>query len=475
MTQAYQTYINGTWQTTAGTIEVLNKFTNEPFATVPVATPQLVDEAVAAAKTAYQSFRKAPAHKRASILTRAADIIEERTEEIAAIISQEAGKAWKFSVNEVQRTVETFRFAAEEAKRIHGETIPVDASAFGENRFGYFIREPLGVIGAITPFNFPMNLVAHKVAPAIATGNTVVLKPASTTPISALLVAEVLEQAGLPAGVLNVVIGSGSEIGNALVEHPDCKKITFTGSPAVGEGIIRKAGIKKVTLELGNNSATIIEPDADLEKAAARCVVSAFANSGQVCISLQRIYVHEQCAEAFSKLFVDKVNQLKVGNPLDKDCDVGPLIASKELDRIEAWVEEAVQQGAKVATGGKKEGNLFQPTVLTQVQEEMKVMCMETFAPVVSLVSYSDFTEVLDRVNQSAFGLQAGIYTQNINKALQAVDDLEVGGVMINDTATYRVDHLPYGGNKLSGLGREGVRFAMEDMTTIKMVMINRN
>ncbi|MGD9948215.1 MAG: aldehyde dehydrogenase family protein [Desulfobulbus sp.] len=475
MMKAYQTYVDGQWLSTERTMEVINKFTGEPFATVPLADGALTEKAIASAKKAYQSFRKTPAHLRSAILDKAVALITAREEEIAKVISQEVGKAWKFSINEVQRSAETFKFAADEAKRLHGETIPVDASRFGENRFGYFIREPLGVIGAITPFNFPLNLVAHKVAPAIATGNTIVLKPASATPVSAIILAEILEEAGLPPGVFNVVVGPGGEVGDAIVVHPDCRKITFTGSPAVGGQIVRKAGIKKVTLELGSNSATIIEPDADLEKAAARCVVSAFANSGQVCISLQRIYVNRQCLDQFASIFVEKVKTLKVGNPLDKDCDVGPLISLTEVERIDGWVREAVAQGAVVATGGKGEGRVYQPTVLTQVTEDMKIMCMETFAPVVSIVAYDTFAEVIDLVNASEFGLQAGVYTNDINKALQAVDDLDVGGVMINDTATYRVDHLPYGGNKLSGLGREGIRFAMEDMTNIKMVMINRN
>ncbi len=475
MTKAYQTFVDGQWLHTDHAMEVINKFTGEPFATVPLADHALTQRAIAGAKKAFQTFRKTPAHQRSAILDKAVALIASREEEIAAVISQEAGKAWKFSINEVQRSAETFKFAAEEAKRLHGETIPVDASRFGENRFGYFIREPLGVIAAITPFNFPLNLVAHKVAPAIATGNTIVLKPASATPVSALILAEILEEAGLPPGVFNVLIGPGGEVGDALVVHPDCRKITFTGSPAVGGQIVRKAGIKKVTLELGNNSATIIEPDADLDKAAARCVVSAFANSGQVCISLQRIYVNRLCVDQFTRIFIDKVKALKVGNPLDKDCDVGPLITPSEVERIDGWVQEAVAQGAIIAVGGKGEGRMYQPTVLTQVCEEMKVMCMETFAPVVSIVAYDSFEQVLELVNGSEFGLQAGVYTNDINKALQAVDDLDVGGVMINDTATYRVDHLPYGGNKMSGLGREGIRFAMEDMTNIKMVMINRN
>jgi acyl-CoA reductase-like NAD-dependent aldehyde dehydrogenase len=475
MARDYKTLINGKWIETLSKLDVLNKFSGEVIARVAQADEALTNEAILAAEEAFKTFRRTPAHKRSEILEKTAAGILARADEIAEIISLEAGKAWKFSMNEVLRSAETFKFAAEEAKQIHGETIQIDASRFGENRIGYYLREPVGVIGAITPFNFPLNLVAHKVAPAIAAGNTVVLKPACSTPISTLILGEIMEQAGLPAGVLNIVIGSGSSVGETIVVSPKTKKITFTGSPGVGDQIIRKAGIKKVTLELGNNSATIIEPDADLEKTAARCVVSAFSNSGQVCISLQRIYVNRKCADEFTKMFVEKTKQLKVGNPLDKDCDVGPMIDPKELKRISEWVNEAVAQGAKVETGGMFDGMVYYPTVLTNVSESMKVMCMETFAPVVSVVPYDDFEDAIAMVNDSDFGLQAGVYTNDINKIMRAVDELEVGGVMINDTSTFRVDHLPYGGNKLSGLGREGVKFALEDMTTIKMVMINKN
>lgn len=475
MPKHYRTLVNGKWIETGKELEVKNKFSGETFAYVPQADETLTNEAIDAAEAAFRLFRRMPAHKRSDILEKTAQGILERADEIAEIICLEAGKAWKFSMNEVLRSAETFKFASEEAKHIHGETIQVDASKFGENRVGYFLREPVGVIGAITPFNFPLNLVAHKVAPAIATGNTVVLKPASSTPLSSIILAEIMEKAGLPAGVLNVVIGSGATVGDTIVISPKTKKITFTGSPGVGDQIMRKAGIKKVTLELGNNSATIIEPDADLEKTAARCVVSAFSNSGQVCISLQRIYVNSKCADEFTKLFVEKTKALKVGDPMDKACDVGPMIDAKELNRIDAWVKEAVAQGAVLAAGGRADGMIYYPTVLTNVTEDMKVMCMETFAPVVSIVAYDNFDDALAKVNDSDFGLQAGIYTTDINKAMKAVDELDVGGVMINDTSTFRVDHLPYGGNKLSGLGREGVKFAMEDMMTIKMVMINRN
>ncbi len=475
MTRAYKTLIGGEWLTTGKTMDVINKFSGEVFATVAVADMELTAMAVECAAKAFTTFRRMPTHQRARILEKVSDMLLARAEEIAETIACESGKAWKFAMNEVQRSSETFRFAAEEAKRGHGEVLPMDASRFGENRMGYFIREPIGVIGAITPFNFPLNLVAHKVAPAIATGNTVVLKPASSTPVSAIILAEILTEAGLPAGVFNVAIGPGTVVGDTIVVHPDCRKITFTGSAAVGEQIIRKAGIKRVTLELGNNSAAIIEADADLAKAAARCVVSAFANSGQVCISLQRIYVNRLVVGKFTGIFLEKVRALKVGDPLDRDCDVGPMIDARELERLDAWVKEAVAQGATVAAGGRAEGPIYLPTVLTDVTEDMKVMCMEAFGPLVSIVPYEDFGEALARVNNSNYGLQAGIYTNDLNRVLAAIDELDVGGVMINDTPTFRVDQMPYGGNKISGLGREGVRFAMEEMTNIKTVVINRN
>jgi acyl-CoA reductase-like NAD-dependent aldehyde dehydrogenase len=334
------------------------------------------------------------------------------------------------------------------------------------------MRSPLGVVSAITPFNFPLDLVAHKVGPALAVGNTLVLKPASTTPLTALKLAEILEEAGAPPGVFNVVVGPGGTVGEWLTVDPRIAKISFTGSPPVGEAIIRKAGLKKVTMELGNNSGTIIEPDADLSAAVPRCVMSSFANSGQVCISLQRLYVHKAVAKEFTKRFVEETKKLNVGNPLDKDCDVGPMIEEREAVRAEEWVKEAVKEGAKVLAGGKREGRVMHPTVLANVRAEMKVMCQEAFAPLVSIYEYDTFEDAVAMVEDSPYGLQAGVYTNDLKKAMYAVDRINVGGVMINDTSIFRVDHMPYGGNKLSGLGREGVRFACEEMTSIKMVMI---
>lgn len=469
---SYRLYIGGKWEGGKDTMPVIDKYTGETIGTVPLASKETVDRAIAAARAAFPGWSRTPAHKRFRILEKAANLLDRHKEEIAAIICREAGKAWKYSVGEVARSVETFQFSAEEAKRIHGETVPMDASTAGEGRVGFWLRCPVGVVTAITPFNFPLNLVAHKVGPALAVGNTLVLKPASTTPLTALRLAEILEEAGVPPGVFNVVVGPGGTVGEWLTVDPRIAKITFTGSPPVGEAIIRKAGLKKVTMELGNNSGTIIEPDADLDAAVPRCVVSAFANSGQVCISLQRLYVHKAVAKEFTKRFIAETKKLKVGNPIEKDCDVGPMIDEKEAIRAESWVKEAVAQGAKVLIGGKRDGRMMQPTVLSNVRSEMKVMCQEAFAPLVSLYEYESFDAAVRMVEDSPYGLQAGIYTNDLRKALQAVDRLNVGGVMINDTSIFRVDHMPYGGNKMSGLGREGVRFACEEMTSIKMVMI---
>jgi len=470
--KGYRLFVGGKWVEGKESLPVIDKYTGETFANVPVASRETTEQAIKAAHDAFPAWARTPAHKRYQILNKASRILESRQEEIATTICREAGKAWKYSVGEVSRSVETYRFSAEEAKRIHGETVPMDASFAGEGRVGFWLRSALGVVSAITPFNFPLNLVAHKVGPALAVGNTLVLKPASTTPVTAIHLAEILEEAGVPAGVFNVVVGSGGTVGEWLTVDPRIAKVSFTGSPPVGEAIIRKAGLKKVTMELGNNSGTIIEPDADLAAAVPRCVMSSFANSGQVCISLQRLYVHKAIAKEFTMRFLAETRKLKVGNPLEKDCDVGPMIEEREAIRAEEWVKEAVREGAKVLIGGKREGRVMHPTVLADVRSEMKVMCQEAFAPLVSIYEYDTFEDAVAMVEDSPFGLQAGVYTNDLKKAMYAVDQINVGGVMINDTSIFRVDHMPYGGNKLSGLGREGVRFACEDMTSIKMVMI---
>jgi acyl-CoA reductase-like NAD-dependent aldehyde dehydrogenase len=428
---------------------------------------------VKAARAAFDDWSARPAHERARVLRTAADLIAARSDEFARLIAREAGKALKHATAEVARSVETFTFAGEEARRIHGETIPMDASASGVGRIGFYLRMPLGVIAAITPFNFPLNLVAHKVGPALAAGNTIVLKPAEETPLTAVLMAEVFAEAGLPPHVLELVHGDGPTTGEALVTHAVPAKISFTGSPPVGARILQVAGLKRVTLELGNNSGTIVEPDADLAKAVPRTVMSAFANAGQVCISLQRLYVHEAIASRFIDEFVRQTDALVVGNPLDPRTDVGPLISDEAAQRAEQWIQDAVAQGARLLTGGRREGRLVWPTVLTDTRPEMAVMCREAFAPLVSIVTYRDYDEALRLLADTPYGLQAGVYTNDVRKAFAAVRRLDMGGVMVNDTSIFRVDHMPYGGNRMSGIGREGVRFAIEEMTSLRMVVFN--
>lgn len=473
MVKAYGMLIGGKWEAGADTIPVMDKYSGETIGTIPRASQADVDRAIDAAQSAFAGFAETPAHRRARILEKTSELLHKYQDDVAAIICREAGKAWKYSQIEVARAVETFKFAGEEAKRIHGETVPMDASVGAEKRFGFYIRTPVGVVVAISPFNFPLNLVAHKVAPAIAAGNTVVLKPATTTPLTAVRLGEILLEAGLPEGVYNLVYGEGGTVGEWLVADPRPAKISFTGSPPVGQHIMSRAGLKKVTLELGNNSGTIIEADGDIDAAVPRCVVSAFANSGQICISLQRLYLHQAIAKEFTRKFVEATAKLKVGNPLDKDCDVGPMIDEREAKRAEVWINEAVAQGAKVLVGGKREGRLLWPTVLDNVRHDMRVMCQETFAPLVSLVTYKNFDEALEFLADSPYGLQAGIYTRDIGKAFKAIKRVDVGGMMINDTSIFRVDHMPYGGNKMSGIGREGVRFAIEEMTNLRMVCFN--
>jgi len=473
MTQMRGMLIGGEWLTASDSFEVRDKYSGDVIGILPAATDEDVARATRAARDAFEAWSGSPAHERSAILRRAAEGIAARREELATLICREAGKAWKYSSAEVTRAVETFTFAAEEAKRIHGETVPMDASAAGVGRFGFYFRTPVGVVAAITPFNFPLNLVAHKVAPALAAGNCVVLKPAHATALTAVKLGEVLEEAGLPPGTFNLVHGAGRAVGEALVRDPIPAKISFTGSPPVGERILAQAGLKRVTLELGNNSGTLVEADADLDQAVPRCVLSAFANSGQVCISLQRLFLHESIAEEFTKRFLAATAALEVGRPLDRDCDVGPMIDDEAAERAEAWIREAVSDGARLLAGGTRKGRLLQPTVLAQTRPEMKVMCQEAFAPLVCLVTYADFEEGLRLLADTPYGLQAGIYTADIRKAFAAVKRIDAGGVMINDTSIFRVDHMPYGGNGLSGIGREGVRFAIEEMTNIRMVCFN--
>ncbi len=467
-------FIDGVWVEGTAYAPLYAPHSGEVIAEIPLADAAMVDRAIAAAEQAALVMRRMPAHQRATLLQKISDLIAARSEEAARIIALEAGKPIKTARGEVARTVQTYRFAAEEAKRIHGETLPLDAAPGGEGRVAYTVREPLGVVGAITPFNFPMNLVAHKVGPALAAGNTVVLKPASQTPLSAFFLAKIAEEAGVPAGALNVVTGSGGTVGNRLVDDPRVKAITFTGSPAVGIAIRNRAGLKRVTLELGSNSAVIVDRGVNLADVVPRCVFGAFAYSGQVCISVQRIYVVEELYQPFLEAFVDETRKLRGGDPLLEETDFSAMINPKETERALAWIDEAKERGARVVCGGTVEGRVLLPTVLTGVAPDAKVSCQEVFGPVVLINPVSSVEEAIARVNDSRYGLQAGIYTNDLRLALQAADELHVGGVMINDIPTFRVDHMPYGGVKESGMGREGIKYAIEELTELKLVAFKR-
>lgn len=470
--KTYHLLIDGEWTDGSSELTVRNKYTNELIAVVQQSGPDEVDAAIEAARMAGPAMADMPAHRRAAILLRSAELLTKRKEEFARTIAVEAGKALKYARGEVARGISTFTIAAEEAKRIHGETIPLDAVEAGEHYFGFYVRRPVGVVAAISPFNFPLNLVAHKVAPALAAGNTVVLKPASSTPITAIMLCQVLQEAGAPPGSINLAIGPGQTVGEQLVTDPRVAKVSFTGSPAVGERITNIAGLKKVTLELGNISPVVIGPQADLAFAAQRCAIGAYYNSGQVCISVQRIYAERPVYEPFAERFVSASEAMVVGDPLDERVDVGPMIDLREAERIESWVGEAQAGGADVRTGGSREGAVYFPTVLTQVTPDMKIMAKEAFAPVASVVMSDDFEAALEQANAGDYGLQVAVFTQDINQVLTAIDRLDFGGVIVNDSPAFRADHMPYGGNHRSGIGREGLRYAIEEMTNIQMVAI---
>jgi acyl-CoA reductase-like NAD-dependent aldehyde dehydrogenase len=463
-------WIGGEYRSASSYKELKNPFNLEILAHIGMANQEDVLTAIKEAEEAKEIMEEMPAFERAEILEKVAQYLKDEREECARLIAQEAAKPLKAAKSEVDRTIMTYTFAAHEARRIHGETVPMDAAPGGQGRLAFTIREPLGIIAAITPFNFPMNLVAHKVGPAIAAGNSVVLKPASQTPLSAYKIADYFHRAGLPAGALNVITGSGRKIGDVLMKDDRIKMITFTGSPEVGRYIRENSGLKRVTLELGSNSALIVDDGVQLEKIIPRIVNGAFAYQGQVCISIQRIYVHEKVFEAFVEKFVRETQKLKTGNPLEEDSDLSAMITRGDVQRTKDWVDEAISNGAELKAGGSFEEGIFQPTVLINVASSEKVSCEEVFAPVVHINSFRLFDEAINLVNDSKYGLQAGIFTNDIHKALQAAKKLHVGGVMINEIPTFRVDQMPYGGVKMSGMGREGIKYAVEEMTELKLI-----
>ncbi|WP_173915438.1 aldehyde dehydrogenase family protein [Halobacillus sp. Marseille-Q1614] len=464
-------FIGGDWREKIQTDEVLNKYTQEAFAETAVTEKEDVAHAVKCAKAAFSS--PFSMYERYEVLLRVAQLLKNNQEEFAKVIAKEVGKPISEARGEVGRSALTLEISAEEAKRIHGEEIPVEASPGSENRKAFTRRYPVGVVAAITPFNVPLNLVCHKIGPAIAAGNSVILKPAEQTPVSALLLTRLFEQAGLPKGRLNVLTGKGEEVGPWLTSNQDIAMFTFTGSPKVGQLIREQAGLRNVALELGNNSATIVHKDADINKSAQLVAQKSFNNAGQVCISVQRVYVHEDIYDQFLNRVKLETEQIKLGDPLDEETQMGPMIDEKEAIRIEEWVQEAADLGAQIETGGVREGVFYHPTILTHVNPDMKVCRQEVFGPVIAIDTYKDENEVIAQVNDSEYGLQAGLFTNDLGFTMKAMDQIHVGGLMVNDTSGYRVDHMPYGGVKKSGTGKEGPRYAIEEMTEEKIIVIN--
>src|ERR1700757_509332 len=465
-------FLDGKWIEEGDIVEIKAPYDGTVIANVSQGRREHAEAAVKAAVKAFGTTRRLPAFERQRVLRRVAQTISERKQEFFRTLAQEAGKPIKAARTEVERAIFTFNVAAEESTRIYGEYLPLDWQEFTAGRWGIVRRFPIGPVAGITPFNFPVNLVAHKVAPAIACGCSMVLKPAPQAPLCSLLLAECVQQAGWPDGGLNVLPLSNEDAG-LLVTDDRIKLISFTGSVPVGWDIKRRAGKKKVVLELGGNAAVIVHSDADLAYAADRCVTGGFAYAGQTCISVQRILVEHSVYGKFTDHLVEGVKQLKTGDPLDESADVGPLIRESDAVRTVAWIDEAVRAGARLLCGGRRNGLVVEPTVLTGTKPDMKVNCQEVFGPVVTVEPYKDFDQAIRQVNQSSYGMQAGIFTRDAKLLFQAYEELEVGGVIAGDVPSFRIDHMPYGGVKDSGLGREGLRYAIEEMTEPKLLVMN--
>jgi acyl-CoA reductase-like NAD-dependent aldehyde dehydrogenase len=464
--------LNGEWLTEGEPFEVVSPYDGAVVGMTFWATAKHAETAVKAAQRAFETTRKMPGFERQRILREISEGIRVRQEEFARLIASEAGKPIRTAREEVNRAVFTFAIAAEEATRIGGEWLPLDWQASAAGRGAIVRRFALGPILAISPFNFPLNLVAHKVAPAIAAGCTIVLKPAPKTPLTSLLLAEVIAKSGWPKGAFNVLNLSNPDA-ERLVTDDRLKMLSFTGSGPVGWALKAKSGKKKVALELGGNAAVIVHSDWPAEDAADRCVAGGYAYAGQTCVSVQRIFVHRDVEERFLSRLVDGVRKLKMGDPLDESTDVGPMINEDAARRAASWIDEAARAGAKIATGGKRTGSFLEPTVLTHTRPDMKVSCQEVFAPVVTVEPYDDFDDAIRRINDSPFGLQAGLFTRDARLLFRAFEELEVGGVIAGDMSSFRIDHMPYGGVKESGMGREGVRYAIEEMTEPRILVLN--
>ena len=466
-------YIAGKWMDSQDTIEVLNPFDGSVVDTVPNGGPQEVDQALESATRGARTMADLPAYERYRILMKAAALLRERQEDFAGLIALEAGKILRESRFEVSRAVETLELSAEEAKRVRGETIPLDAAAGAQGKFGFTLRVPCGVVVAISPFNFPLNLLCHKVGPALAAGNAVIAKPPSDTPLTGLRFTELLLEAGLPPEGIQCLTGPGGTVGEQLCSDPRVRKISFTGSPGVGERICQVAGIKKVTMELGSNSPLIIMPDADLEQVALATAATGYANAGQVCISTQRVLVNDRIYSDFLDALKPKVESIITGNPLNEQSQMGPMIREQDAVRIESWIKESVSSGARLITGGERQGSLLAPTVVADVQASARISCEELFGPAVAVTGFDNIDEAIALANDSKYGLSAGIFTRNLDWAMRFVREVHSGNLMVNWGPQWRVDLMPYGGLKQSGFGKEGPRYAVEEMTELKMVVFH--
>ena len=470
----HKLFINGAWEYGAQVRDIHSPYDGSAAAKVHFAGRAQVEQAIGHAEAAFARTRRLSSGERAAALEAVSSGISRRSKEIAESIVRSSGKPLKYAKGEVSRAVNTFKIASEEAKRLYGEVIPLDLTPQTKKRWGIVGHFPRGVIAGISPFNFPLNLVAHKAAPALATGNSFIIRPASQVSPTTMILAEIVAETDYPAGGFNAV-PCGYEAAEPLIDDERIKMITFTGSPDIGWDLKRRAHKKMVTLELGGNAAVVVEPDANLEYAVARTVMGGFAYSGQVCISIQRIFLHDAIYERFMTDFVAAVEKLTMGDPLDINTDIGPMINLGAAEQTEEWISEAADNGARIVCGGNRDGAMFEPTILTDVKPELRISWLEAFAPVVVVYRYHDYDDALKEVNHSMYGLQAGVFTNDLQKAYQAYGRLDVGGVIINDVPTFRIDHMPYGGIKESGFGREGLRYAIEEMTELKLMAINLN
>lgn len=473
MSKDYPIYLAGRWVTSNDRVEITNPYNNDVIGTTYLASAEQVEEAIVAAESAFQIMRTMPVFDRVAILMGLASRMREHRDALARMISLEAGKPIREAEVEADRGVFTVETAAEEAKRIGGDVMPLDLLPSSKGRFGIMRRFPIGPVSGISPFNFPLNLALHKLAPALASGNPIVLKPPTRDPLVMLMIAELLDDLGLPAGAVSI-LPMNREVGDILVEDDRFKLLSFTGSPDVGWEMKARAGRKKVVLELGGNAGVVVDDNSDLDYAAQRVRVGAFAYAGQVCISVQRVFVHEAVYESFKERLIAETGRIVLGDPLDRATDLGPMIDAKAATRSEGWINDAVAGGARVLTGGKADGRFLQPTIIENAPRESFVCSREAFAPLVTLFPVKSFKEAIEAVNDSLFGLQAGIFTNDLEKSLYAFENIEAGGVILNDIPTYRIDHMPYGGIKDSGLSREGLRYAIEDMTEMRLLVVNR-